>query len=577
MTAETQRTLIAVARKVVLACLVLLIAWLGLWGLRGTIPARAIQQLNAEKMMDWESPTGEISLNSRDWDWSRSLWSGKPVSDVVGARLGTTVGIMALGGVLSLLTACLVLFIGILISRVTRRPPWLAKTSGILRLVLVSAAVSAPFFAWETLVIVYPSLWWGWTPSALLTAALFVSVLPAWLLVQYGHGEISTWPEKPAPFEAQTWRRLVPSLSIRLLKLVGAVAVLTVLAEQNAAILGLGRTLTDTVNRRDFTLLFAMVWAFVIIVVLVKLAADLIELAYARYAHAHDQTAAAHLPAAGNFGIPRWWLIVCLVLVAFFAVAAVATPVIAPYDYNEMSIGARIMPPSAAHVLGTDNLGRDLFSRLLFALREDILLSLFAVAIVFVVAVGWAMLAAHVRRRNDWRGDTVEDMVLLPGDILCAFPWLALLLLLRTIWGVPSGSPLTFAESVLPLVLIIGLLLLPRAAGMIREGYRSPATGDGLFRSVLSSLPAAFLFALAGGILYMATVGYIGFGVPPPQPELGSLLSGPARRYMLQAPWMAVWPATTLMLLMLVLVMAGDALLERMGFKSKAIWSKVWE
>jgi peptide/nickel transport system permease protein len=85
------------------------------------------------------------------------------------------------------------------------------------------------------------------------------------------------------------------------------------------------------------------------------------------------------------------------------------------------------------------------------------------------------------------------------------------------------------------------------------------------------------IFAVAGGILYLATASYLGFGSPPPSPELGGMLAGPARRYMLQAPWMALWPPVVLVLLLVSWIMAGEALLERLGFRSKAVWSKIWE
>jgi peptide/nickel transport system permease protein len=85
------------------------------------------------------------------------------------------------------------------------------------------------------------------------------------------------------------------------------------------------------------------------------------------------------------------------------------------------------------------------------------------------------------------------------------------------------------------------------------------------------------VFAVAGGIVYLATMGNLGFGTPPPAPELGSMLTGPSRRYMLQAPWMGLWPSAALLLLLLAWVMTGEVLLERLGFKSKAVWSKVWE
>jgi peptide/nickel transport system permease protein len=85
------------------------------------------------------------------------------------------------------------------------------------------------------------------------------------------------------------------------------------------------------------------------------------------------------------------------------------------------------------------------------------------------------------------------------------------------------------------------------------------------------------MFAIAGSILYISAVSYLGFGVPPPLAELGSLLSGPGRRYMLQAPWMAFWPPIVLSLIITVWVLAGESLMEKLGFPSKGFWSRIWE
>jgi ABC-type dipeptide/oligopeptide/nickel transport system permease subunit len=242
-----------------------------------------------------------------------------------------------------------------------------------------------------------------------------------------------------------------------------------------------------------------------------------------------------------------------------------------------MVLDARLQPPSSQYLLGTDNLGRDILSRLIWGIRQDVMVGVVSVGIVFVAATGWAMLAGRVRRRNDWRGDTLEDLVMLPRDALCAFPWLVLMLLLTSMVGVRSGGPAVSWLYSLPVALIVSVALLPRAVGMLQEAYRSPPVGKAWFTGLLQAVPVMVLFAVGGGIIYLASVSYLGLGVPPPAPELGGMLSGPARRYMLQAPWMALWPPAVLILLLTAWVMAGETLLERMGFRSKALWSKVWE
>ncbi len=559
MSPEGKRALIAAVRRVVFTGLILLGAWLVLVGIRAAIPADILRE---------ES----IRYPPASWDWSRSLWTGKSVAEMIGQRLGVTAQLLVLGGLLSLVVAGVLLFIGVLISRATERPPWLARVRQVLRLVLVSGNVSAPIFMVGTLFIVYSALWWGWSPPKPYEGVswwpvFFVSLLPAWLLVQAGHGELVNWPGKLSGVYGLLVRHLSVRLVIRLLKLVGAIIVVTMLVEQIFASPGLGNLLIGSLNQRDFPVVFGVVWVFVVIVVLVKLAAELLEIAYNHFGRLPVSTGHREEPALPRITIPRGWLIFCLVLVFVSIMAAIIGPAFAPFGYNEISLMDRLAPPSGGHILGTDNLGRDVLSRLLYGMRIDILAGFICAGILSVVAAGWAILAAYLRKANNWLGDTLEDVVMLPRDVWCAFPWLVLLLLWMSIVG----------PGFIPVVLIGSQVLLPRAIGMMQETYHSPPEGRDWLYGVLWSIPVMFLFAVAGGILYTSSLSYLGFGIPPPTAELGSMLSGAGRAYMMQGPWMVQWPSICLVLLLLVWVMAGDALLERLGFHSKAVWAKAVE
>lgn len=555
MSPEGKRALIAAIRRVVLAGLILLGAWLVLLGLRGAIP----------------SPV-EFGARGREWDWSRSLWTNKTVAEMIGARVGVTAQLLVLGGLLSLGVAGVLLFLGVLISRATERPPWLARVRQVLRLVLVSGGVSTPVFMVGTLFIVYSALWWDWSLPKTYEGVSWwpvfsVSLLPAWLLVQAGHGELANWPGKLSGVYGLLVRHLSVRLVIRLLKLVGAIIVVTVLVEQIFAVPGLGRLLIESLVKRDYPVVFGIVWVFVLIVVLVKLAAELLEIAYNHFGRPPVSSEHSEEPEVPCITIPRGWLIFCLVLVFVSIMVAIVGPAFAPFGYNEINLADRLVPPSAGHILGTDNLGRDVFSRLLYGIRVDILAGFMCAGILSVVAAGWAMLAAYLRKANNWLGDTLEDVVMLPRDIICAFPWLVLLLLWMSIVG----------PGFIPVALIGSLVLLPRAVGMMQEAYHSPLEGRDWLYSVLWSIPVMFLFAIAGGILYTSSLSYLGFGIPPPIPELGGMLSGTGFTYMFQAPWMALWPGLVLAFLFFVWLMAGDALLERLGFRSKAVWAKAVE
>jgi peptide/nickel transport system permease protein len=495
--------------------------------------------------------------------------TGKSISELIGSRAGTTIQLVVLGALLAVGIAIVLLLLGVLLSRLTERPGWLARLRSILRLILVSGGVSIPVIAFATLTLVYLArsgsqfnighvTWWP---------VFFMALLPAWLLVQTGHGELSNRSGDPGVSNGRLVVNLGVKLLVRLLKLVGAIIALAVLVEMTFAIPGLGRQLMDSVFRRDLPVVFGVAWNFAIIVVLVKLVAELIEIAY-RWAFA---TPAPQVqPESRNSprtGIPTGWLVVCLVLVTLSLITAAVAPLLAPYEFNQINLADRLAPPSAKHILGTDHLGRDLLTRLLHGLRTTLFASLLSVVVMVVAAAAWGVLAAWVKKADNWLGDTLEDLIMLPRDALCAFPWLVLLLILMGLTG----------PGFLQVALIGSLVLYPRALGMMQEGYSSAPPRRGHLMGAVWSIPVMFLFSVAGAVLFTSALGYMGMGVPPPFPELGSILSGSGLQYALTAPWVIQWPTLVLTLLSLTWVMAGDALLERLGFLSKAVWARAME
>jgi ABC-type dipeptide/oligopeptide/nickel transport system permease subunit len=196
------------------------------------------------------------------------------------------------------------------------------------------------------------------------------------------------------------------------------------------------------------------------------------------------------------------------------------------------------------------------------------LIGLACAVVLSVVAAGWGTLAAYCRKMNNWLGDTLEDVVMLPREIMCSFPWLVLLLLLMSLMA---------DMSIILVAVIAGLVMLPRTAGMIQEAYHSTPYGTSWLQGVFKAIPVVFFFTIAGVIIYVSTISYLGAGVPPGTSELGSILSSEGRQYLFTAPWIGLWPGLCLTFIILVFVMTGDALLERLGFRSKAVWSKTME
>jgi ABC-type dipeptide/oligopeptide/nickel transport system permease subunit/ABC-type dipeptide/oligopeptide/nickel transport system permease component len=559
---------LTVLRRIIFAGLVILIAWLALLALRGGIPDRLIDQMNEEGQNEVI-----VSHDSWDWDWDTSIRTGDPVSTVAGERLGNTLGSIALTGLFSLVIAAILLFLGSLIAKATTRPGWLAKLRSILRLVLVSGGASTPASSLGTiLTIFFMTTGWGWSTTlgstvSTLSSIFFASLLPAWLLVQAGHGEIANLNNTISM--GMVIRHLAVKMIIRLFRLIGVVIVVTITSSMVIP-QGFGTLLRQSLATRDFPVIFSIVWIFVLIVVLVKLIADLIEIAY----HRSDMSVTANTSDEESplkFALPKGWLIACMVLVGIILLVAIFGPMLAPYGYNAIFLDDRLTGPSSTYLLGTDNLGRDILSRLLYATRLDIFAGLTCAGILAVLATAWAMLAGYFRKRNSRWHSILEDLILLPGNVITAVPWLVL------VWLMMSMINRDIDHHTILATLVVSLVLLPRGVAMVREAYLTMPEEEGWLRRLLRAVPVMCFFTVGGSILYLASTSYYGFGINPPVPELGILLSGTGRQYMHEAPWMAQWPSLWLTLLLLIWVMTGDAILEKLGFHSKAVWAKAME
>ena len=541
MNIKSKRTVIAAARRVVFAGIILLVVWLILLLLKGRFPS-ARRDLNTNIV-----PVTSASL-------------------IIRQNLGATLGTIALIGLMSLVTAGILLFIGILIGRLTKSPGWLVKVRDVLRLVLISAGTSIMVFVMGAIFLFYfsrlqpqPS-----HPNIIFWSAVFCSMPLAWLLVQTGHGILTNQTENISGLKQVC--DVVIRLFIRLLKLVGLIIIITFFEVHLTAQPGLGRELIDNLGQFNYSVVFGVTWVFVVITVVVKLIAELIEIAYRYFTQQTTLIEPVSEKPIVKYVIPQGWLLFSLVLCAFTIFLAVFGPLLAP-NGNQISLLNILQSPSAKHLLGTDELGRDILGRLLAGIRTDLLIGLACAVVVSVIAGGWAMLAAYCRRMDSWLGDSLEDIVMLPRDIICACPWLILLLLLMLLLD---------DHSVIYVAFIVGLVMLPHAAGTMQEAYRSPPGGKTWLKNVLLSIPVIFAFTAAGVILYVSTITYLGFGISPGIAELGMLVNT-GNAYAQQAPWLVLRPIIILSVILLIWVMTGEALLERLGFRSKAVWSKTME
>ncbi len=247
-------------------------------------------------------------------------------------------------------------------------------------------------------------------------------------------------------------------------------------------------------------------------------------------------------------------IILLLILVGIFA------DVIAPYGVNEMDLYARLEGPSAAHLMGTDNLGRDLFSRIAYGARISMYVGLGASAIA---TLGAAIIGIVSGFFGGWVDMVIQRFV----DAFMCFPPLFILLTVMSVLG----------PGLLQVILVLGIwtsigqsrIVRSAVISIRRNMYVEAARAIGtppsaiLVRHILPNImaPIIILFTTTMGamILAEATLSFLGFGIPPPTPAWGGMLSRSGRTFMLYAPWMALWPGLALIVVVYGINMLGDA------------------
>jgi len=252
-------------------------------------------------------------------------------------------------------------------------------------------------------------------------------------------------------------------------------------------------------------------------------------------------------------------------LVLLLLVVAAAAPVLAPYPYDVGNAAVRLQGPSLAHPFGTDANGRDMLSRIIWGAQISVTVGFGAVLISTVLAVTVGIISGYF---GGWIDLTVQRLV----DIWISFPALVLLISLVAVAGPGLWS----------VTAILGILLAPGTSRVVRSAVISirhlpyiesaSCIGAGHSRvllkyilpNVLAPIIVLATVQLGTAILAESTLSFLGYGVPPPHPAWGGMLSGTGRAFMLQSPWLSIWPGLAISLAVFGFNMLGDALRDEL-------------
>jgi len=240
---------------------------------------------------------------------------------------------------------------------------------------------------------------------------------------------------------------------------------------------------------------------------------------------------------------------------------ALLAPWIATYPYDQTNVRQRLKPPGAQFYLGTDNLGRDLFSRIVYGARISVTVGFSAVGIGICLATTMGVTSGYFGGKFDLLMQRVVDAWM-------AFPLLFGLLFIMAVLG----------PGLLNVILALGVFSAARSSRIIRSAaitikenqFVEAARAVGashlriILRYILPNIMAPIIIiatiSLGFAILAEAALSFLGLGVPPPYPSWGEMLSGSGRSYMHKAPWMATWPGVAISLAVFGFNMLGDAL-----------------
>lgn len=247
-------------------------------------------------------------------------------------------------------------------------------------------------------------------------------------------------------------------------------------------------------------------------------------------------------------------------VIAAMVFLAIFAPWVAPYDPVKPDMKARLKAPSAAHPLGTDQLGRDILSRVIWGARVSILVGLVAVGIGFVSGTILGLISGYY-------GGVVDIVIMRFADTLLSFPLVLMAILLIAFFG----------SSLLNIMVAVGISMAPKFARVARastlaarekeyvESARALGASDliiclrHILPNILSSLMIVATLYVAAAILIESNLSYLGLGVKPPTPTWGSIIND-GRKVLREAPWISLFSGAAIMLTVLAFNMVGDAL-----------------
>jgi peptide/nickel transport system permease protein len=260
-----------------------------------------------------------------------------------------------------------------------------------------------------------------------------------------------------------------------------------------------------------------------------------------------------------------------LVVIVILILTAIFAPLLAPYGYNDQDITQRLQAPSQQHLLGTDSLGRDTLSRIIYGSRISLEVGLIVVAISALVGMAMGLIASYY---GGWTYTIIMRIV----DALMAFPMLVLNLLIAAVLGQGIGNIIiALGVGLIPIYarLMCGQALAVKESDYIIAGHSIGASDirmmlKHIFPNCLPPLIVMITMMLGSVILAEATLSFLGIGISPPTPAWGGMVNE-GREYLLDFPILSFAPGLAIMLVVFSFNMVGDGLRDALDPRLRGV------
>jgi peptide/nickel transport system permease protein len=261
--------------------------------------------------------------------------------------------------------------------------------------------------------------------------------------------------------------------------------------------------------------------------------------------------------------------VVGLVVLSIFIVLALLAPLVTPYDPLATSWTLVRKPPTSAHWFGTDDLGRDVLTRVIYGARASLLAGLISVGIALSIGVPLGLISGY-------RGGFIDALISRVTDAMLACPFLILAIALAAFLGPSLGNAMiAIGVTATPIFIRLtrGQVLSVKVEDYVEaaRAMGNPRWRIALFHILPNILPALLVQAtlsIAAAIIAEAALSFLGLGQQPPSPSWGSMLNA-AQRFLTNAPWMAIWPGLAIFLVVLSLNLVGDGLRDALDPKAR--------